>query len=67
MGDWKFISAGSTHDSLNPGRPTKIEQGGALYQLSASVDESVDVTDQHPEQAEKMRKKLRAIAKGPDR
>jgi arylsulfatase A-like enzyme/signal transduction histidine kinase len=67
MGGWKFIPAGSTRDSLNPGRPTNIEPGGALYRLTANVDESENVIDQHPEQAEKMRKKLRAIAKGPDR
>ncbi|BBO35813.1 sulfatase-like hydrolase/transferase [Lacipirellula parvula] len=67
MGPWKFVPAGPSRDSLNPGPPTKVAKKGALYNLSAEFDETTNLVNKHPEQAATMRKKLRAIATSPDR
>ena len=67
MVDWKFISQGPTRDSLNPGQPVTIGKGGALYHLKLDGEEQENVAAQYPDQAELMRKKLRAIATTPDR
>ncbi|HEY1064656.1 MAG TPA: sulfatase-like hydrolase/transferase, partial [Pirellulales bacterium] len=67
MGDWKFIPQGPTRDTLNPGEPTKIGQGGALFNLAVDRGEATNVIADYPEQAATMRKKLRAIATSPDR
>ena len=67
MGRWKFVPQGPTRDTLNPGPPTKIGQGGALFNLIIDREEANNVVADYPDQAAAMRKKLRAIATSPDR
>jgi arylsulfatase A-like enzyme len=65
-GQWKYVPKGETREGLGPWMSAKIKEPGALYDLSQTNDEGVDVAKENPEQLERMQRLREKILAGPD-
>ncbi len=66
MGHWKYVPKGQVREKLGPWITTKIEEPGALYDLSSHPGEVEDVAKRYPEQLAKMRALHEKIRGGDD-
>jgi len=60
VGDWKYIPKGNTRDQLGPWKRANFPRG-ALFNLAEDPGEQDNLIDRHPDKAEAMQAKLKAV------
>jgi arylsulfatase A-like enzyme len=63
-GPWKYVPAGKTRDSLNPGKPARVAKPGQLFNLADDPGETIDLAAKEPERFAKMVELLAQIEAG---
>ncbi len=61
LGDWKYVPAGQTRESLNPGKQTQVAEPGLLFDLSKDPGETTDLAAKHPEKLKELRDRLETV------